>query len=426
MVEISRHRHCMSNKIRNRFLALVLLLAFIGLGMLFYVNWVVQKPFAIILFLTDNLNTPSLTAARIYKGGADHRLSLESLPQLGLITTQAADFAVSDTAAAVTAIATGQKVNNRSVGVDSSGKPLENLIDLARANGRLVGLVTDSAISDPTPAAFFAKSGDPLDASAIVAQLADAPVLDVILGGGEAEFLPEHKEGRRKDGRDLMLELRRKGYDIARNKSEMENTPVWRAPKLLGIFAPGPLAFGDEIKAAGSEPSLADMVKQAIQLLQFNRKGYLLIVDAGLVGKAAAHNEGERMLRQIVALDDAVAAALSYAGENSLIIVAGKQSVGGLTLNGYPFRNDKGIAVTGLNPQGVPSLTWATGPGSKPSAGQTPEDKPASPAEPSAFAAPAAVGVAEDGIVVSSGPGAEKLGGFKDNTDIFKTIVEGL
>lgn len=417
----------MSNKIRNRFLALVLLLAFIGVGMLFYVNWVVQKPFAIILFLTDNLNTPSLTAARIYKGGADHRLNLESLPTLGFITTQAADFAVSDTAAAVTAIATGQKVNNRSVGVDSAGKPLENLIDLAQSKGRLVGLVTDSLVSDPTPAAFFAKSTDPQDASAITAQLVDTPVLDVILGGGEADLLPEHKEGRRKDGRDLMLEMRRKGYDIARNKSELENTPSWRTPKLLGIFASGPLAFGDEIKSAGSEPSLADMVKQAVQLLQFNPKGYLLVVDAGLVGTAASKNEGERMLRQINALDDAIAAARSYAGENSLIIVAGKQSVGGLSLNGYPFRNDKGIAVTGINPQGVPSLTWATGPGSKTAAAPpAPDATPAAPAEPSAFAAPAAVGVAEDGIVVSSGPGSEKLSGFKDNTDIFKAISEEL
>jgi alkaline phosphatase len=422
----------MSNKIRNRFLALVLLLAFIGVGMLFYVNWVVQKPFAIILFLTDNLNNSSLTAARMYKGGADYRMNLESLPELGFITTQAADFAVSDTAAAVTAIATGQKVNNRSVGVDSAGKPLENLIDLAQSKGRLVGLVTDSSVADPTMAVFFAKSTNPQDASAIVAQLADKPVLDVILGGGEADFLPEHKDGLRKDGRDLMLEMRRKGYDIARNKSELESTPSWKPPKLLGIFAPGPLAFGDEIKSAGSEPSLADMVKQAVQLLQFNPKGYLLVVDAGLVGKAASKNEGERMLRQLNALDDAVAAARSYAGENSLIIVAGKQSVGGLSLNGYPFRNDKGIAVTGINPQGVPSLTWATGPGSKtaaspaPDASPAPEATPAAPAEPSAFAAPSAVGVAEDGIVVSSGPGSEKLGGFKDNTDIFKAISEEL
>jgi hypothetical protein len=63
----------MSKKIRNRFVALGCLLVFIGLGVLFYVNWVVQKPFAIILFLTDNLTTSTLTAARIYGNGADHR-----------------------------------------------------------------------------------------------------------------------------------------------------------------------------------------------------------------------------------------------------------------------------------------------------------------------------------------------------------------
>ena len=426
MVELAGALHGMSNKIRNRFLALILLLAFVGVGFLFYVNWVVQKPFAVILFLTDNLSASSLTAARIYEGGSDHRLQLESLSHLGLITTQASDFAVSDSASAATAIATGTKVNNRLVGVDSSGKPLESLLERASSRGRTVGLVTDGALSDVTPAAFYAKTGDAADPAALVAQLADSSALDVILGGGEADFLPEHKDGRRKDGRDLMLEMRRQGYDIARNKSELENTPSWRPPKLLGVFAPGPLAFVDEIQSAGAEPSLADMVRQAIQLLQFNPKGYLLVVDAGLVGRAASRNEGERMLRQLLALDEAVAAARTYAGENSLIIVAGKQSVGGFALNGYPFRNDKGLAVTGINAQGIPSLTWSTGPGSRAEQPETPDPAASVPEEPSAFSAPAAVGVAEDGIVVGSGPGAEKLGGFHDNTEIFRTIAEGL
>ena len=86
----------MSKRFAIAFIALVCLLAFIGIGVLFYANWVVQKPFAIILFLTDNLTPSTLTAARIYKNGADTRLNLEKLPNLGLITTHAADFAVSD------------------------------------------------------------------------------------------------------------------------------------------------------------------------------------------------------------------------------------------------------------------------------------------------------------------------------------------
>lgn len=414
----------MSIRVRNRFIALGCLLAFVALGFLFYVNWVVQKPFAIIVFLTDNLSPATLTAARLYQGGADHRLALEKFPHLGLITTQANDFAVSDAAAATTAMAAGLKVNNRSVGVDSAGQPLPTLIDLASERGRAVGLVSNASLSDTTPAVFYAKTGDPHDSLRIAAQLADSAGLDVILGGGEADLLPEHKEGRRKDGRDLMLELRQKGYDIARNKSEMENTPVWRAPRLLGVFAPGNLAFADEIESAASQPSLAEMVRAAVQLLQYNRKGYLLIVDAGLVGKAAHQNEGERMLRELLALDEAVAAAVAYAGENSLIVVAGKQAIGGMRLNGFPFRNDKGVAVVGINAQGIPSLTWSTGPGSR--VDPSPEGEPSTPREPSAFSTPVAVGVAEDGIVVSSGPGSEALEGFKDNTDIFHAVAAGL
>ena len=54
-----------------------------------------------------------------------------------------------------------------------------------------------------------------------------------------------------------------------------------------------------------------------------------------------------RMLRELLALDEAVATAVRFAGEDSLILVVGKQSIGGLRLNGYPFRSDKGVAVVG-------------------------------------------------------------------------------
>jgi alkaline phosphatase len=414
----------MSKKIRNRLIALGCLLAFIGLGILFYANWVVQKPFAIILFLTDNLTTSTLTAARIYSNGADNRLNIEKLPNLSLITTHAADFAVSDAAAAATAISTGKKVNNRLVGGDPSAKPLSNLLDLARSRGRATGLISNAAISDTTPAAFYARTDNPQDSLGIAAQLVDAANIDVILGGGQADFLPEHKEGRRTDGRDLLMEMRDKGYDIVQNKSDLQNAPSWRAPRLLGIFSSGNLAFVDEIQSAGTQPTLSEMVKAAIQLLQYNRKGYLLIVDCGLAGKAASLNEGERMLRELLALDETVASALSFAGENSLILVVGKQTVGGLRLNGYPFRTDKGVAIVGINSQGIPSLTWSTGPGTLLAAADTGNSPRTN--EPSAVPAPVAIGVAEDGIVLGAGQSSQKLQGFKDNTDVFRLIAENL
>jgi alkaline phosphatase len=389
--------------------------------MLYYVNWVVQKPFAVIVFLTDNFNASALTAARIYGGGADNRLSVERFPVLSVVSNHAGDFAVSDVASASTAIATGRKVNNRNLGQDSSGQPLITLADIARERGRAVGLVTNASVTDAGAAAYYAKTNEPHDSAGLALQLMKAPGFDVLLGGGAMDFVPEHKGGKRADGRDLTMELRQSGFDVVRSKSELLNTPLWRAPKLIGFFAEGNLAFADEVAQAAAQPSLAEMVGQAIQLLQFNRKGYLLIVDAGLVGKAASQNEGERMLREFLQLDNAVATALAYAGKESLIVVAGRSSVGGLRLNGYPFRNDKGVAIVGINAQGLPSLTWSSGPGSGAGSGDD-----AKPVEPSAVPAPVAAGVAEDGLAVAVGPGSETLNSFSDNTDLFRLISSGL
>jgi hypothetical protein len=76
----------------------------------------------------------------------------------------------------------------------------------------------------------------------------------------------------------------------------------------------------------------------------------------------------------------------------------------------------------GINTQGIPSMTWSTGPGT--AALRTGEASPAS--EPSAVPAPVAIGVAEDGIVTAIGAGSEEIQGFKDNTDIFRVISKNL
>ncbi|MFM8364206.1 MAG: alkaline phosphatase, partial [Verrucomicrobiota bacterium] len=357
-----------------------------------------------------------------YQGGADHRLELEKFPHLALATTHANDFAVSDAAAAASSIGTGRKGNNGALGVLSGKNKLPNLLEIASRRGRLTGLVSNASLTDATAAAFYAKTSDPLDYMTIARQFAENPSIDVMLGGGAGDFLPKEKEGRRQDGRDLVNELREKGYDIVRTESELQGAPLWRSPKTLGLFAPGNLGFRDEVDAAATQPSLAAMVRSAIQLLQYNPRGYLLVVDAALAGKSGTQNEGERTLREILSLDEAVAEARKYAGEDALILVAGKRNAGGLRLNGYPFRNDKGASLLGINPQGVPSITWSTGPES--GTRVTPEGPVST--EPAASKRAAGIGTAEDAIVVGVGPGSEKIQGFLDNTALFGIVEKGL
>jgi alkaline phosphatase len=149
---------------------------------------------------------------------------------------------------------------------------------------------------------------------------------------------------------------------------------------------------------------------------------------------AARENRGERTLAETVQLDRAVAAARSYMGENSTILVAGNLGIGGLSLNGFPFRRDSGMALLGVNSSGEPALTWATGPNGKAtrSVGAINNDEPPPPAEgpapatlqePAAAYAPAARNTVDDVLAAGSGPGTEALGGCQDNTVIFKIIA---
>src|SRR3982750_3146388 len=120
-------------KWRNQLLALFCLLAFAGLGILYFQHWVVQKPFGIVLFIGEGLTPHRLAATRVYAGGADARLALDLMPHLALLANYSKDFATPDQAAAATALATGVKVKNRALSVNAEGRALETLLDLARA-----------------------------------------------------------------------------------------------------------------------------------------------------------------------------------------------------------------------------------------------------------------------------------------------------
>ncbi|MEO6969801.1 MAG: alkaline phosphatase [Chthoniobacterales bacterium] len=420
-------------KWRNQILALFCLAIFIAFGVLYFRHWVVQKPFGIVLFVGEGLTPDRIAATRLYAGGANTHLALESLPAVALLANYSQDFAVPDEAAATTTLATGVKVNNRSIGLSPDGKKLRSIVDLAREKNRAIGLVTNARLTDPTAAAFYAVSKSA--GAEIARQLADEKKIDIALGGGGADFLPEAKGGRRTDGRDLVLEMRRNGYEIVHTKAELEGIPQWRRPKLLGIFSEGEMAFGNEIAAGSEQPALADMTRRAIELLQWNTSGYLLIVDAGLMRTAARENHGERTLAETVELDQAIAVAQSYTGARSTILVAGNFGIGGLSLNGYPFRRDSGVALLGVNSSGEPALTWATGPNGVPTraAIDPVQDGPVPPGEgpdaanaqePAAVYAPWARNTVNDVLAAGRGPGTETLHGFLDNTIIFK-IIEG-
>ncbi len=407
-------------KLRNQLIALACLLAFVGLGVLYVRMWVVQKPRQIILFVSDALATRPLTAARLYAGGAEHRLELEKFPFTALLRNASEEFAVPDTASAATAIATGHKTRHHTVAATDKGRALDTILEKARSEGRAIGLVTNTILTAPSAAAFYAHTARPAENEGIALQLFEREWIKVILGGGRTDFLPEGEGGRRKDGRDLVKEWRNKGVEVVANKAELETAQGADAGRVVGLFSDGPLAFANQMESGSAQPSLADMTRRAIELLRSHRGGYVLVVDAALFTNACESNQAERALREVMALDEAVSVAVREAGDKALILAVGRHGTGGLTLSGYPFLETKKGEFFAPDPSGYRYLSWASGPNGPQPGSPVPRNEPAAVAQPSAL------DTAEDMIGVGRGPGAERLNGFLDNTVVFSILKKAL
>ena len=401
-------------RLRNQLLALIIFGVFVALGAFYIRFWTVKRPFAIIVFVSDGMVSRHLTATRLYMGGADSRLTVENqFPNVAIVRNDGLQFAVPDSAAAATALATGRKVRHRELSVDAQGRPFPTILDLARERGRNAGLVTTDRFTEASTAAFFAHSINSTLRDPLAPMLLGQGGFKVLLGGGLGDFLPVEKGGFRTDGLDLLAKPSAQ-LDIVRTKAELENAATHRDGALLGLFAPGALSSVKQREAGSTEPSLSDMVRRAIQCLETDRDGYVLVVDETQISRAALINDGEMLLRETAELDKAIETAIQYAGERSLIVAVGRNNVNGFAMSGYPLRQDKGIALLSPTPEGYPPITWASGPNGRDAA------------QPAASQAPSGLGNAEDVIAVGRGLGAERIRGFMDSTAIFELLRDAI
>ena len=116
-------------------------------------------------------------------------------------------------------------------------------------------------------------------------------------GGGGGAISPRYKAAERDKTDAIFARTPRQRFLISfEPEPSWRQSRAWRRPKLFGAFNNAELAFANQVEERSQQPNLSDMVRRAIQLLQYNAGGYLLVVDAGLMRKAAEENNGERTL----------------------------------------------------------------------------------------------------------------------------------
>lgn len=287
----------------------------------------------IILFIGDGMGAAHRQAAQWLAWGTEGSLAMDTFPVHGMSKTAAADSEVTDSAAATTAIASGVMTNYGYLGVDTEGNPVETILEQAQAQGWAVGLVTTVPLAHATPAAFAAHVIDREQMLEIAAQMMALEV-NVLLGGGEDDFLPTStqgcfpNQGKRLDGLNLVLDAQGDGYLLVCTAAQLLAVDTATTTHLMGFF-------GDEEMIQPYSPSLAEMTRVAIEVLSKDPEGFFLMVEAGQIDWEAHANNAFEVMQLTVGLDAAVTIAQVYAlsEPNMLIIVAGDHETGGMSLN---------------------------------------------------------------------------------------------
>lgn len=351
----------------------------------------------VVLFIGDGMGVSTVTAARILDGqqpsvidptntevpssGEENSLSFELFPYLAHSKTYSVNQQTSDSAPTMSAMVTGVKTNDGMLSIDQNTTRADCKIDLAAHQvktilesaedaGKATGIVTTARITHATPAANYAHtpernweadSNEPTDCGVpdIARQLLEfnhGDGIEVAFGGGREYFRPNTlsdpedlgKFGRRKDGRDLTTEWTQKfGNDSAYiwNKSQFDAINPDYSSHVLGLFERSHMEYEvDRPSDTAGEPNLAEMTEKAIQILQKNRKGFYLQVEAGRIDHGHHAGNAYRALTDTIALSDAVKKTvetlkkLDMLDETLIIVTADHSHV--FTIGGYPQRGN--------------------------------------------------------------------------------------
>jgi alkaline phosphatase len=326
----------------------------------------------VILFLGDAGGIPTLNAASIVAHQQPQKLFVQHMPNIALSDTSSASAWVTDSAAGMTAIVTGEKTDNGVLSLSAAGKQgderrtLKTILEYAEEHGLATGLISNSSMADATPAACYSHIDQRSKTGEIFAQVLKPRFgdgVDLIIGPGRQEIF----EATSKLGIDLAAALAKKGYG------------VYDDPAKIGPDARRAIVLFDN-----GEYDVKAVVRRAVSILSRNPKGYFLMVEWDM------HTDDiRRGLRHAVEMDAVVRETAGAVGPDTLILFTADHS--------FDFRVRGGR-----------------------------KDQPLLPAAPEAPLANVRMDdghTGEEVLAAAQGPGSERVHGFLANTDLFQIML---
>lgn len=426
----------------------------------------------VIFFLGDGMGATTVTAARIYKYGEAGMLNMEKLERTARIKTFSNDAQTTDSAPSMSAYMTGVKMNNEVISMSantvavgpsndsagnktinkclaSNGASVSTLLELAKARGKAVGAVTTTEVTHATPAATYAHICH-RDAQYDIAtqavpggagyNTAMGDGLNVLFGGGANHFTPydaaTNTKGRA-DGRNLVNEMKAKGYVYASNTTEFNAIPA-NTSKALGLFTTSSHMSYELDRDPAKQPSLSEMTAKAIDILSQDPDGYVLMVEGGRIDHALHGTNAKRVMEDTIAFDDAIKTALNKVDLNKTLIVVTADHDHTMVINGYAKKGNPILDISRSYRDGQPNkdadgntyttLAFGNGP-NRPNVRTNVDSATAlgnDYLQESAIKLNSETHGGADVMLMASGAGASRFKGTMDNTRVFPLLKEAL
>ena len=259
---------------------------------------------------------------------------------IGIVRTGALDTPVTDSVAASTALATGQKTNTGMVSMKPDGTKLTTVFENAKKKGYITALITTDMVVGGTPASFAAKAKSRKEYDSIAEQYI-AMGVDYIIGGGMMHFVPEKEDkgkkiAGRKDGKDLLMDAKNKGYTVVTKLSDFEK--LEKASKLIALFSDKEIPFANADRDPTAIPSLQEMTEKFIELVSKENKPFIAVIEGARIDHANHNNDAAATLEETRDFDGAVGAIYNFYEKNksnTTVIITSDHSNGGMSFTCY-------------------------------------------------------------------------------------------
>ncbi len=364
-----------------------------------------QNPKNIILFIGDGMGYNQIQACNYYYGVKkqkyqkfDVKLWVSTYPYGWFYNTDSVwsdngflflTKKYTDSAPAATAMATGHKTNDAVIGLDSSNSiPANgNIAEYAKKYEKSVGIITTVPFDHATPAAFASYTKSRNNFFDIAYQMLVKSRVDVIRGSGNPEW---DDKGNKNDTickyyfpHDLWNAVKNDSVNLPywgtymplqscdddtipdpwfliQKKQEFKDLAEGRLSKkrILGIQQVCETlrydSTGDN-KKSDILPSLSLMSIAALNVLKGNNKGFLMIVEGGIIDWACHSGNKYGMIKEVNGLNNAVDSVLKWLKKENLlketlIIVTADHETGFLT--GADFDKTKPLDLKSLSLKG--------------------------------------------------------------------------